>query len=389
MSPVSPRPLAIGVLCYPTFGGSGVVAVELAQALAQRGHAVHLLSYAPPARLDAFDERVHLHEVAVSSYPLFKYPPYDLALASRLAEVAEAVPLDLVHAHYAIPHTMAALTVKDVVHPRPLPVLTTLHGTDITIVGQDPSYARITRYALGRSDAITAVSEWLAATTVAMFGSERKIEVVPNFVDGRRFRPELDGTARRCFAPNGQMVLMHVSNFRPVKRAHRVIEVFARVAPRVSSTLVMVGDGPDRPACEELTRTLGLRSRVRFLGAQTDIERLLPAAHVFLLPSEYESFGLAALEAMACGVVPIATATGGLPEVVDHGQTGLLVPADDLESMVDATMELLDNRTRLATMSVAAREAAVGRFGRERIVDRYEAICRRLVDATGVAREGR
>lgn len=373
------RPLAIGILCYPTFGGSGVVAVEVAQGLAQRGHRIHLFSYAPPARHDPFDERVHLHEVAVSSYPLFRYPPYDLALTSRLAEVAEDVPLDLVHAHYAIPHAMAGLAAKDMLRPQPLPVVTTLHGTDITVVGQDPSYARVTRYALARSDRVTSVSAYLAEETRRVLDVQRPIDVVPNFVDAERFHPARPSPLRRCFAPGGEAVLMHISNFRPVKQTLLVVDAFAYVAERRPATLVMVGDGPDRAACEARVQASGLRSRVRFLGAQSDVENLLPAADMFLLPSRFESFGLAALEAMACGAVPLATAAGGLPEVIEDGVTGRLIPSEELDSMGRVACELLDDRPRLEAMGRAARQAAITRFGRDAVLDRYEAIYREVV----------
>ncbi len=379
MSDVAQRPLKIGVVCYPTFGGSGVVATELGKGMAQRGHEIHLFSYAPPARLDVFDERVHLHEVEVSSYPLFKYPPYDLALASRLAEVAEDAELDLVHAHYAIPHTIAALLVKDIIAPRPFPVVTTLHGTDITVVGQDPSYARVTRHALRNSDAVTSVSAYLQAQTEKVFGLERPMHVIPNFVDTQRFRPGRDRNIRSCFSRGVERVVMHVSNFRPVKRAHLVIEAFADIAAALPATLVMIGDGPDRATCEARAATLGLKSRVRFLGAQTDVEHLLPNADLFLLPSEYESFGLAALEAMACGVVPVVTRAGGLPEVVRDGVDGLLIDDDQMESMGSVAAALLPDEERLATMGAAAREAATDRFGREGVVERYEAVYRSVL----------
>ncbi|MGE0192392.1 MAG: N-acetyl-alpha-D-glucosaminyl L-malate synthase BshA [Planctomycetota bacterium] len=376
MSTSPERPLSVGILCYPTFGGSGVVAVELAQGLAQRGHTVHLFSYAPPARHDPFDERLHLHEVAVSSYPLFRYPPYDLALTSRVAEVAEDVGLDLIHAHYAIPHAMAALAVKDMLRPRRVPVVTTLHGTDITVVGQDPSYTRVTRYALSRSDRVTCVSQWLAAETRRVFGIERHLDIVPNFVDGERFRPARPSPLRGCFSRGGESVLMHVSNFRPVKQTPLVVDAFAQVAAERPATLVMVGDGPDRAACEARVQTLGLRSQVRFLGAQSDVENLLPAADLFLLPSRFESFGLAALEAMACGAVPLATAAGGLPEVIEDGVTGRLVPPEELSQMGRHALELLAQPDRLAAMSAAARDAAVTRFAREPVVRQYEALYR-------------
>jgi N-acetyl-alpha-D-glucosaminyl L-malate synthase BshA len=364
----------IGVVCYPTFGGSGVVATELAYGLAEHGHEVHIVSYAPPARMDGFDERVRHHEVEVSTYPLFRYPPYDLALASRLAGIAEEAGLDLVHVHYAIPHTLAALLVQDILRPRRLPVVTTLHGTDITVVGQDPSYARVTKHALMRSDAVTSVSEYLKAETIRVFGIDRAIEVVPNFVDPERFHPGAGANIRSCFAPKGEKVLFHLSNFRPVKRTVKVVEAFAAVAARMPATLVMVGDGPDRQVCEARARALGLRRRVRFLGAQGNVETLLPVADLLLLPSVYESFGLAALEAMSSGVVPVATRAGGLPEVITDGVDGLLVPEAEIDALGEHAAALLADEERLATMKAAARRTAVERFRRELVLPRYEAV---------------
>lgn len=380
--------LKIGVVCYPTFGGSGVVATELGKAMAAEGHEIHFFSYAPPARLDAFDEHIHLHEVEVSSYPLFKYPPYDLALASRLAEVAEDADLDLVHVHYAIPHTIAALLVRDLLRPRPLPVVTTLHGTDITVVGQDPSYARVTKYALRKSDAVTSVSTYLKERTESLFDLEEGMVVIPNFVDSERFHPGYDRNIRNCFSRAGERVLVHVSNFRPVKRAILAIEAFAHVAQVMPATLVMIGDGPDRPNCEARASALGLRDRIRFLGAQADVEHLLPAADVFLLPSEYESFGLAALEAMACGVVPVATRAGGLPEVIRDGVDGVLVAEEEIHEMGRMTAALLGDPERLERMGKAARQAAVERFGPEGIVAQYERVYRSVLASKATAPKG-
>ena len=374
------RPLIrVGILCYPTFGGSGVVATELGHGLAARGHEVHLFSYASPARLSGFDQRLNLHEIEVSSYPLFRYPPYNVALTSRLAEVAEEAHLDVVHAHYAIPHSIAALMVKAILQPRRLPVVTTLHGTDITVVGQEPSYARITRYALRESDAVTAVSMYLKQQTLQQFGCDVNIDVIHNFVDADRFAPAKDDRVRRCFSPDGAPVLMHISNFRPVKRAAAAVDAFAAIQREIPAYLVMVGDGPDRGACEARTQELGVRDRVRFLGAQTEVEDLLPAADIFLLPSEYESFGLAALEAMSCGVVPIAAASGGLPEVIDDGETGCLVQPDRPGDMADDALALLRAPQRLAAMKRAARDAATKRFARDAILDRYERLYQRVV----------
>jgi len=371
----------IGIVCYPTFGGSGVVATELGHGLAARGHEIHLVSYAPPVRYEAFDEHIRHHEVTVSSYPLFRYPPYDLALASRLVEVAEQAGLDLVHVHYAIPHTIAALLVQDILRPQRLPVVTTLHGTDITIVGQDPAYARVTRYAIRKSDAVTSVSEYLREETRRRFEVDRPIVVIPNFVDVHRFQPGVEAHVRTGFAPRGEPVLLHMSNFRRVKRSHKAIEAFAQVLESVPAHLVLVGDGPERAACEVRARELGVRDRTRFLGAQTDVERLLPVADVLLLPSEYESFGLVALEAMACGVVPVATRAGGLPEVVTDGVDGLLVPEEDIDRMGTRVAALLQDASRLGALKAAARRTAVERFPAEAVVPRYESLYEEVLAA--------
>jgi N-acetyl-alpha-D-glucosaminyl L-malate synthase BshA len=372
-------PVRIGVVCYPTYGGSGVVATELAYGLAARGHRVHVISYAQPARMEPFDESVRFHEVEVSSYPLFRYPPYDLALASRLADVAEEAHLDLVHVHYAIPHAHAALLVKQILDPRPFPVVTTLHGTDITIVGQDRAYARVTRHALQASDAVTCVSAYLERETRRIFQVDREIDVVPNFIDPDRFSPSVQPQMKTCFAPHGEPVLLHLSNFRPVKRSILAVEAFATVRAARPATLLMVGDGPDRSRCEARARELGLRGSVRFLGAQGNVEGLVPVADVLLLPSEYESFGLAALEAMACGVVPFATRAGGLVEVIQDGVDGFLVPDEDMDRLGERVRDLLADPERLARLKIQARESAVSRFSRDRIVPLYEAVYERVL----------
>jgi N-acetyl-alpha-D-glucosaminyl L-malate synthase BshA len=370
----------IGIVCHPTPGGSGVVAVELGLALADRGHEVHVLSYAIPLRLRAGDDRVRFHEVEVSTYPLFRYPPYELALASRLTEVATEEGLDVVHAHYAIPHALAAILARDVVKPRRLPVVTTLHGTDITVVGQDRSYAPMTCFALRTSDAVTAVSEWLRAETDRVFGPTQSIDVVPNFVDLERFRPVRDPARRRGYALPTDALFVHVSNYRPVKRSVAAVEIFARVAKERPAVLLMVGDGPDRAVCEERARALGVRDRVRFMGARAEVEDLLPLADLLLLPSEFESFGLAALEGMACGTVPLAFASGGLPEVIVSGVDGILAPALDDEALAREALALLADPDRLDAMARGARAAAEARFSVARVVPAYEAIYRRVVE---------
>jgi N-acetyl-alpha-D-glucosaminyl L-malate synthase BshA len=369
----------IGIVCYPTAGGSGVVATELGLALAERGHDVHVVSYALPLRLRASEDRVRYHEVEVTTYPLFRYPPYDLALASRLVEVAEEEGLDLVHVHYAVPHALAALLVKDLLRPAVLPLVTTLHGTDITIVGQDRSYHRVTRYAIQSSDAVTAVSDYLRRETDRVFGPTRSIDVVPNFVDLERFLPGRDPGRRAVYARPAQSLLIHVSNFRPVKRAPSAVDVLAEVAKERDAVLLMVGDGPSRAECEARAKARGVKDRVRFVGPHAEVERLLPLGDLFVLPSEYESFGLAALEAMACGVPAHAVSAGGLPEVVTDGTDGVLVaPHDDL-AMGRAAAALLADPARLEAMGRAARETAASRFAMDAIVPRYEEIYRRAL----------
>jgi N-acetyl-alpha-D-glucosaminyl L-malate synthase BshA len=371
--------LRVGIVCYPTAGGSGVVATELAVSLASRGHEVHLVSYAMPLRLRSPEERVHYHEVEVASYPLFRYPPYDLALASRLAELDEAEGLDLVHVHYAIPHAISGLLVRALVRPKRLPLVTTLHGTDITVVGQERAYHRVTRYAILSSDAVTAVSRYLRDETDRVFGATRAIDVIPNFVDVSRFRPVEDAARRAVFARPSQALLLHVSNFRPVKRAPACVEVLARLVRERDAVLVMVGDGPERAECEARARRLGLRDRVRFVGAHAEVERLLAVADAFLLPSEYESFGLAALEAMACGTPPLTVRAGGLPEVVTDGLDGVLAPPGDDEALAAAAASLLADPARLRAMGEAARATAVERFEVSRVVPLYEGLYERVI----------
>jgi L-malate glycosyltransferase len=356
----------IGITCYPTYGGSGIVATELGLELALRGHEVHFISYANPIRLDPDTPRVHYHEVEVSQYPLFHFPPYCLALASRMAEVAEVYELDLLHVHYAIPHSVAAhLACEMSAGRRRLPFVTTLHGTDITLVGMDRSYFPITRFSIERSHGITTISEYLRQQTVDVFGIANPIEVIHNFVNVETYKPSPDRSSR-------EKVLLHISNFRPVKRVLDCIRIFAEVRRHGPATLWMAGDGPDRGPAELLARQLGLGPDVHFLGKQDHVERLIPRAHVLLLPSELESFGLAALEAMACGVVPVATDAGGVPELVRHGIDGFVEPVGDVEAQARRATELLANETLHARMAAAARESAVTRFASTSIIPRYE-----------------
>ncbi len=367
--------MKIGLTCYPTYGGSGAVATELGIALAARGHEVHFISYEHPFRLPHFLPRVYFHEVSIGTYPLFEYPPYDLALAVRMHDVVLAHELDLLHVHYAIPHATSAWIAKEMLREqgRRLPVVTTLHGTDITIVGQDQSYRAITHFSIERSDRITAVSEWLRTETISTFACECPVEVIPNFVDPDVFDRARYGEALRTELGGGRPVLMHISNFRPVKRVCDVVRIFARVRATRSCVLVMVGDGPDRHAAEEEARRLGVAADVRFLGKIDSVAPLLAAADVYVFPSESESFGLSALEALASGVPVVAARVGGVPEVVRDGVTGALLPLGDLDGMAAAVARFLDPAVWPAASAAAAADARA-RFATADVVARYEAL---------------
>ena len=360
--------MRIGITCYPTYGGSGVVATELGIELAATGHEVHFISYSQPFRLTGRDTGIFYHEVPVSNYPLFEFPPYDLALASRMAEVAEFYELDLLHVHYAIPHSVSALLARQILaaRGRRLPFVTTLHGTDITLVGLDRSYLPITRFSIQESDGVTSISNYLKDKTVEDFGIARPIQVIPNFVNCDVYTPYKDeavrNEARRRLANPGEAILIHLSNFRPVKRVTDVVKVFARVVEKVPARLVLVGDGPDRSAAEWLAHELQINDKIHFLGKQERVNELLPLADLMLMPSQLESFGLAALEAMACRVPTIATNVGGVPELIDDGVSGLLYPVGDVENMAEGAIKLLKDRKRLEIMRDAARKTARSRF---------------------------
>jgi N-acetyl-alpha-D-glucosaminyl L-malate synthase BshA len=366
----------VGITCYPTYGGSGAVATELGIALARRGHEVHFITYQQPFRLPSFLPHIYFHEVEVAPYPLFEYPPYDLALAVRMHQVVLAHKLDLLHVHYAIPHATSAWIAKEMLRPvRPdLPILTTLHGTDITIVGQDPSYHTITKFSIEKSDGLTAVSRYLQVETWNAFGCTAcRIEVIPNFID-----PGVYDRSRYAETIAGQFdgarrVLMHISNFRPVKRVRDIVQVFARVKEEIPSVLVMVGDGPDRVVAEAEAQRLGVQDDVQFLGKIDAVAPLLAGADLFLLPSDRESFGLSALEALASGVPVIGTDVGGLPEVVRHGETGELCQVGDIDGMASAAVGILGDDARWRAMSTLAQSDARERFSLDDIVGRYEA----------------
>jgi N-acetyl-alpha-D-glucosaminyl L-malate synthase BshA len=360
--------MKIGITCYPTYGGSGIVATELGLELALRGHDVHFITYANPIRLDPGTPRVHYHEVEVSEYPLFQYPPYCLALASRMTEVAERYHLDVLHVHYAIPHSISALLAQQMTAPkRRLPFVTTLHGTDITLVGADRSYFPITKFAIEKSDGVTTISNYMRNRTEEFFGVQHPIDVIPNFVNCDLYKPD---PARRP----AQKRLMHISNFRPVKRPLDCIRILERVRRDVDAELVMVGDGPLRGPCEDLAHDLGIEDHVSFLGKQDHVERIFPTTHVLLMPSEVEAFGLAALEAMACGVPPVATLSGGVPDLINDGIDGFMCPVGDIEAQSACVLQLLTDEALYERMSHAARVNAETRFTTDRIIPIYEAV---------------
>ena len=363
----------VGITCYPTYGGSGIVATELGLELANRGHDVHFITYANPIRLDPGIPRIHYHEVEVSTYPLFQYPPYCLALASRMAEVAESYNLDLLHVHYAIPHSISAMLAKEMLAPaRRLPFITTLHGTDITLVGTDRSYFPITKFSIEQSDGVTSISEYLRQRTLEVFGVRNEVRVIKNFVNCDVYKPDREKVLAKLYAPEGEKLLIHLSNFRPVKRVLDCVRILAEVLRHTPAHLMMVGDGPERGPAEHLARDLGVERHVSFLGKQNHVERILPLAHALLLPSELESFGLAALEAMACGVPPVATCVGGVPELITDGADGYLEGVGDVSAQAGRVVALLTDGELHDKVSRAARRTATERFCTDRIIPLYE-----------------
>ena len=367
--------MRIGIVCYPTVGGSGVVATEMAMALAERGHEIHLLSYDRPNRLRGGIPGLRFHQVAVSAYPLFRYPPYDLALATRMLEVREEAQVELFHVHYAIPHAVSAFLARSMCGDR-LHFVTTLHGTDITVVGSDRAYLRPTRFALEQSDAITAVSQYLADETHLVFGVRKNVDVVSNFVDTSRFQPA--GFEREWHQqPDRERVLVHASNFRPVKRIADVVRAFATISRQLPARLLLLGDGPDREHALAVAADLGCQHRVEHLGMRDDLDQLLPTTDLFLSASQTESFGLSMLEAMSCGVPCVSTAVGGVAEVI--GDTGRLVPFAEPDAMAAAAIEVLSDATLHRSLAAAARARAIERFATDRIVSQYEAIYERVM----------
>lgn len=373
--------MKIGIVCYPTFGGSGVVATELGKALAANGHQIHFITYSQPARLDFFSENLYYHEVTISKYPLFDFPPYELALASKLVDVVRFEKLDILHVHYAIPHASAAFMAKQILatYGIHIPVVTTLHGTDITLVGKDASYSPVVTFSINQSDGVTAVSQNLKEETLGHFDIKREIRVIPNFIDLSRFSLKPRQHFKQAIAPGDERVLVHTSNFRKVKRTMDVIRIFKEVQEKIPSKLLMVGDGPERTNAEQLSRELGVANDIRFLGKQDAIEEILSVSDLFLIPSGSESFGLAALEAMACKVPVISSNTGGLPELNVDGVTGFLSDVGDVDTMAAHAIHILEDNERLAKFKEAAL-ARASDFQLANIMPLYEQYYQEVID---------
>jgi N-acetyl-alpha-D-glucosaminyl L-malate synthase BshA len=377
--------MRIGITGYPTYGGSGVVATELGMELAARGHDIHFITYAPPIRMNLNDPHIHFHRAEVVSYPLFDHSPYTLSLATEMLQVFEQEQLDLLHVHYAIPHSVSALLARSMAAPRRLPFITTLHGTDITLVGNNRSFLPITRYSIEQSDGVTSISDYLLRRTVDEFDIKRPIEVIPNFVNCDLYRRTPNAKLRAEWAPNGEPILMHLSNFRPVKRILDAVEIFALVRAKMPAKLVMIGDGPDREPAEELARKRGVDADVLFLGQQNEVHEKLSQADLFLLPSRLESFGLAALEAMACEVPVIATNVGGVPEVVEHGVDGYLVEVGDVASAGKYAIDLLSRADRGREMGHRARINARKKFCANDVIPKYESYYQQVLEQRSMA----
>ena len=366
--------MKIAISCYPTHGGSGVVASELAVQLAEMGHEVHIISYATPFRLREYHPNIMMHEVEVAVYPLFKYPPFALGLATKMVEVVEEHDVQIIHAHYAVPHATSAYLAKQILAPRPVKVITTLHGTDITLVGAESSFFRVIQFSIEQSDAVTAVSHYLRQRTLDEFAVKKDIRVIHNFIDAHRGDKPTSVCKKSQYAPNGEFILMHASNFRPVKRVSDVVRIFARVRQAVPSKLLLIGEGPDRLLVQQIVKEMGLKDDVLFLGQVDAIDDLLKCADVFLLPSEQESFGLAALEAMNCGVPVVGAITGGMPEVVQLDKTGYLFPVGETAEMAQAVIAMLKNPTLLQVLRKNARQRAVQHFALDVIMPQWMAL---------------
>ncbi|HEY9186778.1 MAG TPA: N-acetyl-alpha-D-glucosaminyl L-malate synthase BshA [Ignavibacteria bacterium] len=364
--------MRIGITCYPTYGGSGVIATELGKSLAKRGHSIHFISYAIPMRLDSFIENIYYHEVEMTNYPLFEFPLYTLAVTSKMVEVAKYEKLDLLHVHYAIPHATSAFLAKQIINDNKVKVITTLHGTDITLVGLEPSFLPLIKFSIENSDGVTAVSRFLKEKTITNYNIEKEIEVIPNFVDTDLYKPSKSLENRKLIAKLEEKILIHVSNFRPVKRVQDVIKIFNLVSKKIPSKLILVGDGPDRSDCEKLCRELNICDKVKFLGKQTALVDILSISDLFLIPSQSESFGLAALEAMSCGLPVISSSIGGLPELIVHGETGYIAEIGDIERMAKYAVDLLTSESKYKYFSENSRKRAVEKFNINAITQMYE-----------------
>jgi len=375
--------MKIGIVCYPTFGGSGVVATELGKALADHGHEVHFITYSQPARLDFFSENLFYHEVTVSKYPLFDYPPYELALASKLVDVVSYEQLDILHVHYAIPHASAAYMAKQILASNGIhiPVVTTLHGTDITLVGKDRTYKPVVTFSINQSDGVTAVSQDLKNDTCKFFEIQKDIKVIPNFIDLNRFQHKAQNHFKIAIAPNKEKIIVHTSNFRKVKRVPDVVKIFAKIVEKIPAKLLLAGDGPERSEVEQLVRELNLKDSVRFLGKLDAVEEILSVSDLFLLPSETESFGLAALEAMACKLPVISSNAGGIPELNINGVTGFLNEVGDIDGMAANAIHILENQERLDAFKARAL-AHAKTFDIALIMPQYEAFYQEIIKSS-------
>ncbi|MEO8665040.1 MAG: N-acetyl-alpha-D-glucosaminyl L-malate synthase BshA [Ignavibacteria bacterium] len=380
--------MIIGITCYPTYGGSGVVATELGKALALRGHEIHFISYAMPTRLNGFVDNIFYHEVEINNYPLFEFPLYSIALASKMVEVTKFHNLDLIHAHYAIPHATSAYLAREIIKSETnnsidIKFITTLHGTDITLTGLEPSFLPTMKFSIEKSDGVTAVSKFLADKTQQQYKINKEIEVIPNFIDLNKYKREEDEKTKcfkKNFAPNDEKIMIHTSNFRPLKRVQDVIKIFDEVKKKVDSKLILVGDGPDRSDCERLSRELGIADDIKFMGKQDALVELLSVSDIFLIPSQSESFGLSALEAMSCSVPVISSSVGGLPELNLHGETGYIAEIGDVDRMAKYTIELLTNQKRYELFSSNARKRAE-EFSEDKIVPMYEKFYEKILGA--------
>jgi L-malate glycosyltransferase len=374
--------MKIGITCYPTYGGSGVIATELGKALAQRGHQIHFISYALPFRLTGFVENVFFHEVEMSSYPLFEFPLYTLALASKMVEVTEFEDLDLLHVHYAIPHASSAYLAKNMLkRKKDIKIITTLHGTDITLVGLEPSFLPLVKFSIEESDGVTAVSRFLKEKTITNYYIDKNIEVIPNFIDTELFKPMEACNFKKHIAPDGERILVHTSNFRQVKRVTDTIRILEKVNKEVPTKLILVGDGPDRSECERLARQLNLMDHVKFLGKQEGLVEILNSADIFLIPSQSESFGLAALEAMSCGKPVVSSSVGGLPELIKHNETGFIAEIGDVDRMAKYVVDLLTNDKKYEAFSKSSRDRALNKFDKSKVIPMYEEFYNHILNA--------